>query len=41
MGCTTEYIFKRYDGHIVLHRQITNEHHIPKVSECIRIDHEL
>ena len=35
------YIFKRYDDHIVLCRQILNELHIPKVSECIRNDHEL
>ena len=28
------------NDHIVLCRQITNELHIPKVSKCIRIDHE-
>ena len=39
--CTARYSFKRYDDHIALRRQITKELHIPKVSECIRITHEL
>ena len=29
------------DDHIVLHRQITNELHLLKLSECIRVDPEL
>ena len=41
LDCIVEYIFKTYDDHIVLRRQIANELHIPKVSECIRIDHKL
>ena len=38
---TAGYIFQIYDDHIVLRRQITNELHIPKVSECTRMNHEL
>ena len=40
--CPVGNTFIKYDDHIVLRRQITNELHIPEVRpECIRTDHEL
>ena len=39
--CPVGFTFTKYDDHIVLYRQVTNELHIPEVKECIRIDNEL
>ena len=40
--CTAEHTFKRYDDHIAWRRHIIiNEFQIPKLSEYIRIDHQL
>ena len=40
--CTAGHTFKRYDDHIAWRRHIIiNEFQIPKLSEYIRIDHQL
>ena len=40
--CTAGHTFKRYDDHIAWRRHIIiNELQIPKLSEYIRIDHQL
>ena len=40
-NCPVGKTFVKYDDHIMLCRQTTNELHISEVRECIRIDNEL
>lgn len=39
--CSGGFIFARYDDRFVLHRQSTNELHIPEFRECNRDDQKL
>ena len=39
--CAQGYLYARYEDHVVFHKIVLNELHVPEVTACIRVDDKL
>ena len=39
--CPQGYLYAKYEGHVVFHKIILNELHVPEVTACIQVDDKL
>ena len=39
--CPQDYLYARYEDHVVFHKIVLNELHVPEVTACIRVDDKL
>ena len=38
--CPQGYLYAKYEDHVIFHKIVLNELHVPKVTACIRVDDE-
>ena len=39
--CSQDYLYTKYEDHVVFHKIVLNELHVPEVTDCIRVDDKL
>ena len=39
--CSQDYLYTKYEDHVVFHKIVLNELHVPEVTACIRVDDKL